>query len=210
MKVLDIAEIKLQWVDVTNLTQHAWAPYEIPPNTMGATTIIKYIAMQLGKFTKDDEQDTVGLRVLIGMGWEAMCAQLYPNMWWQPNVLSLDGICGHPDGFSEVSVPYQEPCIDEFKYTAKSIRVPGGSADQLKSIADEWMWQCQMMAYLKMHPAEPVYGQFHVCWAMNNYTKHTLDEKYYRYLVKYDRDEIERNWKMLMDHKDDLKVRYVK
>lgn len=189
---------------MVRMTQHLWVPYEHPPETVGVTSIIRHIALKLGKFTKDDERDELPLRMLVGMGWEAVTVQLYPDIWWQPGVYERDGISGHPDGFSEVFLPHAEPCVDEWKYTAKSLRVPGGREDQYKDIRDEWIWQAQVMAYLKLHPAEPVHARFHVCWAMGNYTKHTLDERYLRYLVQYDRDEIDRNWQMLVNHKDDV------
>jgi hypothetical protein len=209
MKVLDITEVKIQGVDLSNLKQHAWTPYEVPVGTIGVTTIIKYIARKLGKFDKEtalEYPDQMSLRVLVGMGWETMCAQLYPDMWWQPSVCVLDGICGHPDGFGNVYVPEPEFCVDEFKYTAKSIRVPGGKEDQYKSITDEWMWNCQMMSYIRLAPAFEVmdryFGRFHVNWAMGNYTRYTLDERYLRYLVEYERREIEQNWAMLVNHRD--------
>lgn len=209
MKVLDIAEIKLERIDLNTLTQHAWTEYEIPDGHIGAATIIREIAKTVGKFSYDDDVEqkkvkSMSLRALIGMGWEAMVYQLYPNVWWQPGVMTRDGVCGHPDAFGEVYVPQAEPCVREAKYTARSLRVKGGKDDEYKDIKDEWMWQCQMMAYLKLHPAEPVHGIFDVCWAMGNYTKYTLDERYMRYLVEYTRDEIDRNWKMIVQHREQV------
>lgn len=206
MKLLDVTHVRLQWVDIATLTQHTWTPYEIPPGTIGCTAIIRHIAKKLGKFTKEDAADEVGLRVLVGMGWEAMCVQLYPDIIWQPPVQSLNGICVHSDGYGDIVIPDPTPVVDEWKYTAKSIRVPGGKEDQHKNILDEWMWNCQVMAGIKVHPLYPDvrHGRFHVCWAMNNYTKYTLDEVYMRYLVEYTPDEIERNWAMLENHRDEV------
>lgn len=205
MKVLDVTEVKLEWVDIQGLNQQPWQPYEVPPDHIGCTAIIRTIAIKLGKFTKDDKADEVGIRVLVGMGWEAMCVQLYKDILWQPPVQTLNGICTHADGYGTIVIPDPTPVVDEWKYTAKSIRVPGGKENELKDIRDEWMWNCQMMANIRTHPLYPDvrHGRFHVCWAMNNYTKYTLDEKYYRYLVEYEHQEIERNWTMLENHRDE-------
>ncbi len=202
MKLLDATEIKLERLDLPRMHQHPWVKYEVTEGTVGVASIIRAIAVQIGKFTKDDASDEIPLRMIVGMGWEAMCAQLYPTMQSQPGALELDGISGHPDGISTLGSRY---LIDEFKYTAKSLRVPGGKEDQWKDIRDEWIWQVQVMAYCYMlgqQYGELVnLGRLHICWAMGNYTKHTLDERYMRYLVEYDEDELERNWKMLIDNK---------
>lgn len=151
-----------------------------------------------------DEQDELPLRLLVGMGTEAILAQLYPDMTWQPGRLSFEGIEGHPDGLSTLeheSQPDPFYCNEEFKYTAKSIREKGKGPEQLKDVRAEWMWQRQQMAYCKLWSEElsvPVrHSRLHVLYAMGAYEKYTLDERYMRYLIEYSDSEIQNNWDML-------------
>lgn len=216
MRVLDITEIKLERLDLTNLHPHKWKPYEILSGHIGTTTILRYIANTLGTLNLHPEDVTdpslMPWRMLMGMGWEAMGAQLYPNMIWQPRVLKRDGIMGHPDGYTMIESYKDEwMCIEEFKYTAKSLREKGAPKEQLKDIRREWMWQHQMMSYLAiarktlpyylMNPDAPLLGRFHIMWAMGCYEKYTLDERYLRYLVEYEVAEVERAWEMLENNK---------
>lgn len=222
MRVLDVTEVKLERIDLTSLTPHPWKPYVIPPNTVGVTTVLRYIATQLGTL-KLHEEDVVDpslmpWRMLLGMGWEAMGSQLYPNLIWQPKVLSYEGVAGHPDGYSlledhtgnlfsgeEVFV------VDEFKLTARSLREKGAPANKLKDIRAEWMWNGQTMSYLamakatlpyfKVNPGAPLLARFHVMWAMGAYEKFTLDERYVRYLVEYEAEEVDKTWRMVQKNK---------
>ncbi len=206
MKLLDCTEIQLERLDMGRVTLHPWMPYELVQGTVGVIMIIRDLAVKLGKLTIDEERDVLPLRMLIGQGWEAMCAQMYPELHWQPGVYELDGISGHPDGLS--GVEHGLPVLEEFKYTSKSLRVKYGKADQFKDICAEWMWQVQVMAYCTLmshYLSQPVrHARLHVCWAMGCYTTHMLDEKYLRYLVEYDDDELARNWQMLLTHKESL------
>jgi len=156
----------------------------------------------------------------LGMGWEAVASQLYSDMFWQPKVLQLDGVSGHPDGYSFMSniLNYQGGgpfgdllVLEEFKLTAKSLREKGARVDQPKDIRSEWMWNGQAMSYLamasktlpyfKVNPDAPLLARFHVMWAMGAYEKYTLDERYLRYLVEYEREEVERTWQMVQANK---------
>lgn len=216
MKLLDVTEVKLEWLDLSTLTQHKPRPYEIIPGKIGTTQILRYIATTLGtlKLHEEDVED-IPWRILMGMGWETMCAQMYEEMHWPARVLHHGGIMGHPDANSWVSGRYGDAvlddafCIDEFKYTAKSVREKGAPAHKLKDIRAEWMWQRQVMSYhaLMLKTNAHVYGanikkrrflgRFHIMWAMGAYEKWTLDERYLRYLVEYEQEEIEKHWAMM-------------
>ena len=210
MRILDITEVKLEWLDLSTLTQHKPKPYVVVPGTIGVTSILRYIATTIGtlKLSDEDVQD-IPWRVLMGMGWETLAAQMYPDMKWPAKELRRGGIMGHPDAISWVSGKFGDVVlddafvVDEFKYTAKSLREKGAPATQLKDIRREWMWQGQMMSYIAMstkgarEPDAPLLGCFHVMWAMGCYEKYTLDERYLRYLVEYEPAEIERHWQMM-------------
>lgn len=221
MLVLDVTEVKLERLDLNNLHPHAWKPHLVVPETIGVTTILRYIAVSLGTLQLHPEDITdptlMPWRMLLGMGWEAMMVQLYPEMNWQPKPLSAYGVSGHPDGYSFVEVPQlaqQEEffVVDECKFTAKSLREKGAPKDQLKDIRREWMWVEQVKSYLamakktlpyfKVNPDAPLLARFHVMWAMGAYEKYTLEERYLRYLVQFTNDEVERNWSMLQNNKE--------
>jgi hypothetical protein len=218
MRLLDATEIKLERLDLSQLQPHSWRPYEIPPDTTGVTTILRKIALTLGTLKLHPEDATeptlMPWRMLMGMGWEAMCAQLYRDLVWQPKVLSCSGISGHPDGYRFISNEQlgldEAMAVAEFKYTAKSVREKGARADQLKDVRGEWMWTNQVMCYLAMaqktlpyyriNPDARLLGEFHIMWAMGAYEKYTLDERYMRYLVEFEQEEVDRAWAMIKNN----------
>lgn len=209
MKLLDVAEIKIERIDFTTMKQHPWRPHEMDPSCVSVTRLLRDIAVDSGKWSKEEESDVMPLRMLTGMGMEAILAQLYPDMTWQPGRLSFEGIEGHPDGLSTIeheSVDGPFYVNEEFKYTATSLREKGGKPDQFKDIRSNWMYNCQQMAYLKLWSEAlgvPVlHGRFHVVYGMGNYEKYTLDERYFRYLIEYEQGEVDRNWTMLEKQRD--------
>src|SRR5216117_3388653 len=90
------------------LKPHPWNPYTVPENTIGVTTILKHIAVKIGKLTVEDRGDEMPLRMIVGQGLEAMCVQLYPDCRWQPEAMQLDGVSGHLDGLSLVTFPLKQ------------------------------------------------------------------------------------------------------
>lgn len=205
MKLLEVKEIQLTWTDIPQLHRHPWQESERSPG-VHVSSIIKHIALKMNMYSDEDRTDDMPLRVLVGMGFETMCAQLYKDMQWQPGEFTADGITGSPDG---VEILTDGLGLHEFKYTAKSIRVKGARAEELKDIRAEWLWMTQVKAYLYLlseHYREKVRQVcFHTCWAMGNYTKHTLDERYFKYTLEAEDAEVEKNWEMLLAHKDDVR-----
>lgn len=231
-RILDITEVKLERLDLASLTPHKWKPYIVSPGSIGVTTILRYIATTIGTLQlhpeDKDDPETMPWRMLLGMGWEAMAAQLYPNMIWQPKHLSSNGIVGHPDGYDHVNITIPLPgtvrgvmqldellVVDEFKFTAKSLREKGAPKDQLKDIRREWLWMEQAKAYLAMarrklpyfmiNESAPLLARFHVMWAMGCYEKYTLDERYLRYLIEFESEEVERTWGMIESNKEEAR-----
>lgn len=224
MLLLEATEIKLEWTDVQSLHIHPDPP---PYETEGihVSSILRHCAIKTHQFTSEDQEDEMPVRVLIGIGWEWGCARLYPEMLWQPGAVRRNGIVGHPDGLSLLSGEFHvlvrsglgrwvrtgktvvldgEAVVEEFKYTAKSHRVKGAKADQLKDIRDEWMWTQQTASYCNMHEMQPRFARFHVCWARGPYT-HPMMECYMRYLIQYEPHELEGNWMMIENHRDEVR-----
>lgn len=202
MKVLEIREIKLEWRDIDRRINHP-LPHQVRSTSLPHVTgILQSIAITTGQLSAEDRADEMPLRVAVGMGWEWFAAGLYPEMEWQPGELELDGVVGSPDGFNLISdvTGIHFPIIEEFKYTAKSMRVKGGRPDQLKDIRREWMWMAQGMSYAHMHPAVINHVRFHINWSCGNYT-YPLQERYFSYLVEFSDEELRANWRMLKDHK---------
>lgn len=200
MKILEQEEIKLDWVDLNKLVYH---PFPDQHRTKGihVTDILRKIAIDTKQLTlRDLDDEFAPIRVFLGVCWEMGCVRLYKDIEWQPGEVVRDGIIGSPDG---VSVIKGELCIEEFKYTNKSIRVPGGDKNSLRDIVKEWLWRNQILAYMALHPDQPRLARWHVCWAMGNYT-FPYEERYVRYLVRAEDREVEGCWAMLKKWK--LKV----
>lgn len=204
MQVLDITEIKLERSDITNLHVHTHdGVYEVPNGTVGVGTIIRDIAVRRRMFTNEDEQDEFPLRMFDGMGWEMICAQLYPQCLWQPGAFEKDGVSGHPDGISPMHTvgAYDGTwVIEEWKRTGKSLRVKGGKEDQYKDIRGEWLWMQQVMGYCNLvssHMGVPVrHARLHINWSCGAYT-YPLTPRYMRYVVEFEAAELRGNWAML-------------
>lgn len=204
MELLEQTEIQLEWPDANKLCVH---PYPTHKRSLGIhlSDILRKIAVSTGQLRDEDREDEMPIRVFLGMCWEQMAARLYSDMVWQPGEVKRDGIAGSPDGFTTQHCtmnPFstEEWIIDEFKYTAKSLRVKGGGPDDLKDIRGEWLWMHQGMGYCNMHPDRPNKVRYHVCWAMGNYT-FPIKERYVRYLVQFSKNELEGNWKMVVKNK---------
>ena len=213
MRVLEAVEIRCEWSDMLQVPLHPHPQLtdgERAEDLPHAASLIRSIAVKTNMVTNEDRDDEMPLRILIGMGWEYYAAQLYPDMVWQPGEIAVGGIALNMDGYHHQSGEYlnglvvldEAPTVDEFKYTAKSMRKKGGGPDELKDIRAEWSWMSQTKAYcyaLADMIGQPVlHAQMHVCWAMGNYTRHTLDERYFRYLVEFTPAEIKSNWDMLL------------
>lgn len=209
MDILEQTEIQLEWPDTNKLCVH---PYPTHKRSGGIhlSDILRKIAVSTGQLKDEDRDDEMPIRVFLGLAWEQMAARLYPNMIWQPSEVKRDGIAGSPDGYTYKGGLIEEPdgtrhqdgelIIDEFKYTGKSLRVKGGTPDQLKDIRGEWLWMHQGMGYCNMHEYRPDKVRYHVCWAMGNYT-FPIKERYIRYLIQFSPNELEGNWKMVVKNK---------
>ena len=217
MKLIEQAEISLEWVDADNLHEHPVPQHIRSTDKVHVTDILRYIAVQSGKLDDSDRSDEMPTCVLLGMGWEWACARLYPEMWWQAGEVEKDGIAGSPDGLSAkvgaiegksgVRV-YDEPCVEEFKYTKKSMRKPGGKPDEMKDINTEWMWCQQVLSYMAMSEYSPRLARFHVLYSRGNYDFKGGGnrERYVRYLLRAEEREVESTWGMVLKHRDKVEV----
>ena len=197
MKLLEQVEISLDWLDASTLHEHPYPQHKRSTDKVHVSTILRYLAVKMGKLDDSEKEDEMPLRVFLGMAWEQMVVRLYDGIWWQPGELVLNEIAGSPDGYS-----YDDKgdlLIEEMKYTGKSLRTPGGKEDQLKDIISEWLWISQVKAYCFMHEEKPTKARFHICWSRGVYT-YPLRERYMRYVVQFTREELEQNWKMITNH----------
>jgi hypothetical protein len=204
MQLLEQTEIKLEWFDLNKLHEH---PYPKHKRSKGLhlSDILRKIAIKNNVLKDEDRADEVPLRVFIGMAWEQACVRLYPEIRWQPEELTRDGVAGSPDGFSYnilhgTALLGDEGIIEEFKFTAKSLRKKGSTPDDLKDIRDEWLWMQQVMGYCNMHPGRLTLARLHVCWECGNYV-YPLQERYIRYLIRFEPRELEGNWKMVVKNR---------
>lgn len=218
MKLLEQVEINLNWADA-NLVAHPTPEYKRSTG-VHLMQVLRHVAVSTGQLVVGDEvDDDMPLRVLLGMGWEWAAARLYPDMWWQPGELCRDGVYGTPDGISDLNPKevteasgWALRCVDEFKYTRKSLRTKGGKPDQWKDITREWLWMQQCMGYANMvnhvmgETGSCWHARLHVLWACGNYdwadrVGGGARERYVRYLVQFSEGELESNWRMVMANK---------
>lgn len=200
MRLLEEVEIKL---DVGDISKPPLSPvypdYEVIPGCVGVATLLRSIALKL-KMVEDRDEDVqeIPLRMALGMGWEWWAARLYPEMQWQPGVMRLGGVVGHPDGLSFVNGIW---AVEEFKYTHKTARD--------KKIQDQWLWCQQVGGYMNLVNktdylgAEVRLGRFHVCYGLGDYTR-PYKEKYVRYLVEYSEEDLDRNWAMISKEREKM------
>lgn len=205
MRILETCEMKLEPTDLNKMRYHLPpSEYDMLPGHVGVATILKYIAVQRNMFTVDDEQDEVPLEMLMGMGWEMACAQLYPDLNWQPGVYGMDLVQGHPDGLSTNVLGFKY-CNEEWKWTTKSLRKRGGKEDDLKDVLQEWLWMEQQKAYCALwsyHLGEPVlHSRLHVCWSRGVYMW-PHKPRYFRYLIEFTESELRATWGMLVEHRE--------
>ena len=209
MQILEQVEIKLNWEDFNTLWPHP-LPTHKRSKGIHVSDILRKIAIKTGVLTEAEvAEEFAPLRVLLGIGWEAICARLYPAMVWQPGELRRDGIAGSPDGESNIFGPgdddepgsmVSETVIDEFKYTAKSARIPGSTPDTIRDITQDWLWRNQVLAYMAMHKDKPTLVRWHICYCRGNYV-YPMTERYIRYLVRATEAEIENAWSMIKRNK---------
>lgn len=213
MRVIDRTEIKMEWSDLEAMVLHPHPTKKRSPG-VHVSQVIKYCAQKLGKLSLEDQVDEMPLVVLLGIAWEEIAARLYSEMKWQPGEVKRNGVIGSPDGyskhdmmlpnnFSSIEQLTELPVIDEFKFTYKSAR------HRHDNIIGEWMWMQQVMAYINMNKRMqeivkggwPMLAKLHVCWAMGEYGKYPLKPRYVRYLVKFDKQDLDNNWAMLQRYK---------
>jgi hypothetical protein len=207
MQIIEQVEVKLNWSDFNNLHVH---PYPIHKRSKGihVSDILRKIAIKTQVLKESEiEEEFAPLRVFLGLAWEQQCVRLYKGIKWQPGELKRDGIAGSPDGESICPNDYYPPAsmtdqviIEEFKYTAKSCRIPGSTPDTVRDITQDWLWRNQVLAYMAMHPDKPTLVRWHICYCNGNYV-YPLTEKYYRYLVRATPQEIENCWTMIKKNK---------
>jgi len=201
VKVVEQVEVGIDWTDANLLHEH---PYPTHKRSAGLhlTDILRQIAIQTGMLTDEEQADLMPLRMFLGMAWEQMCVRLYPEIWWQPGEVERDGVVGSPDGYSCTfqTDDDNEGVIEEWKYTAKSMRIKGGSAGSHKDVTTETLWMWQVMGYCAMHPCRPTLARMHVCWTNGDYT-YPLTPRYIRYLVRLEESEIENVWKMVVSNR---------
>lgn len=176
------------------------------PRTPGVhlSGVLKYLAYSPGGALADgkaqsqpcDYEEEYPTIMACGVMWEEFAVSLYKGIEWQPGERERDGIYGTPDGISwdqEVLPKNQKHSIridllDEFKFTTKGIRSP----EQV------WWWQRQALGFCALTGLNHV--RWHVNWAHGDYKKMRWPT-YTRTLVRFEDEEIEGWWKVILKNK---------
>lgn len=205
MKILESTHVELQWPDIASRVSHPrTVESTIRASGVHLSAVLRYVAvttkiLDLSKFEDREDagfdESVIPLRMCLGVAWEEFAAGLYPDMVWQPGELELDGVSGNRDGYSFIE-EYRRPffVVDEFKFTQKSARRP---------IESEWMWLQQVRGYCKMQEEatgeESRWARLHVCYVNGEYEWVRGGEpKYMRYLVEFERREIDATWNQIV------------
>lgn len=137
------------------------------------------------------EKRRMGHYVEIGWAWEEMIRRAMLRSYYagvndrfcDPGELELDGIYGNPDWFD-----LEDACVEEFKATYRSSRRPIET--------DFWSWFVQIKAYCAMTATN--WARLRVFFVNGNYRE--SGPQFRLWQIRFDEDEIERNWTMLRNH----------
>jgi hypothetical protein len=206
-RVVEQKEMLVEWDDVVKLHRHLIPPVSLRSGGVHVTDILRYLhfgsepaADQAEKQKEWDleDQDVMPLKMCLGMAWEQWAVGLYPEIEWQPGEVEMAGIAGSPDGYSVLEIAGQSHVvIEEFKLTWKSYRY--------RDLLKERLWMWQIKAYVWMAGMEAAggegYARMHVCWVNGDY-QHPYTPRYYRYLIEFEEEELDRNWVMVRENRD--------
>lgn len=195
------------------------------------SSIIRCIALEMGilkvewieelslvETTQADWWETLDevarLRIAAGLAWE---------QWYIPQLTITEGIVDHPgemclDGIymthdgEDVTFIVTESFrghvlrIHEIKYTYKSVKTvlgeqaeDGTYPDAMKS---QWMWISQGLAYCKGRKTR--FHVQHVYFACGDYSW-PMRPKLLRIPIEYTQEEVDANWTLLRDYRDEFK-----
>lgn len=174
---------------------------------MHLSGVIRYVLQGLGELDAEDRDEVMPLRMCVGMAMEDWLVGLIqeeePGFRWQPGEMRRDGVVCTPDGRSVLppregvrigSVDDKRDCIEEIKGATWKSRYKHGNVLKEKV----WMWQlCGELAIAKRE----LLARLHVVWLNNDYRPPT--PKYVRYLIEFERREVEEFWaNVILSNKD--------
>lgn len=194
-KLLDQAEVKVEWADLSR-----WVQRELPASARKRSPgwhlsgIIRYVLTEMGKLQPRDETDDMPLAMAIGMAVENWVIGLYEkDLIWQPGEWCKDGVYGTPDGKSYYEAKYGNFWrLEEFKATWKSMHTYGDVLAQ-----PLWMWQLAG----NCHGMGMEYARLHVLWVCGDYRPPS--PRYFTYLIQFTPAELEQYWRnVILKYRD--------
>lgn len=202
VKLLEQKEVEIEWTDIQMRIRQTPARVEGRSEGVHVTDILKYLhfgSLPPASSNKDKEAkrqewadiedpEVMPLKMVLGMAFEEWVVGLYPDLVWQPEEEAKDGIAGSPDGYSYLQGRW---VIEEFKLTWKSSRT--------REILKENLWMWQIQSYLALTGGQ--YARMHVCWINGDYN-HPYTPRYFRYLIEFEKEELERHWGMMVTNRD--------
>lgn len=139
-----------------------------------------------------EEKKRMGNYTSMGWMWEEMIreamvrkalAESEHDRYMRVGEIELDGISASPDLFD-----IQDFCVDEMKATWRSMRRPIAT--------DFWSWLVQTKGYCKIMGTNWV--RLNVFWVCGDYRASGPQIK--RYQIRYEDEELDRNWDMVSNH----------
>lgn len=190
--LLEEVEVKLDRIDLANrvpLTR----PEKQAQRSSGIhlSGVLRYIAIRskLVDWVKQVEEEELPLRMALGIAWEEFAVSLYPEIRWQPGEVVDDDIFSSTDGL--VFAGRKVSTVEEFKLTWKK---PMTGRD----LMNYWLWMSQGKGYAYGWKTQVV--NWHVLYINGDWKPPS--PVYKRYLVEFSQKEIQDNWQMVRDNRD--------
>jgi hypothetical protein len=213
-KLLSESEIEVCWSDMAKWRQPKLKGRRKPPRSPGIhlSGVIRYVLQGLGELSAEDRDEVMPLRMCVGVAMEdwlvGLIGEEEPSFVWQPGELERDGVICTPDGRSDKTVIVTGSASVG---VTKSVQVweqleeiKGATWKSRHSHGDvlrEKLWMYQLAGELAMTTDELTVARLHVVWLNNNYRPPT--PKYVRYLIEFERREVEDFWKnVVLANKD--------
>jgi hypothetical protein len=147
------------------------------------------------------------LKIHIGLAWEEHYIPLLTDVADHPGEMCVDGIYMTHDGESlSVMVTPPNQCywsgslvevVHEVKATYKSIRTVG-------DLSTQWMWLGQMKAYCKGKGTR--FAELHCLFLCGDYS-YPIRPRLLRWRIEFEQREIDDNWDLLREYKEQFKRR---
>jgi hypothetical protein len=130
------------------------------------------------------------------MAWERYYLPFLGDVVHQPGELQIDGTYMTCDGESLSVILSQE--TEKWHLVIHEVKLTWKSARTVADIAKQLMWMWQIKSYCKAKGTR--FAQLHVYFVCGDYT-YPMRPVLKKWLLEFTQEELDNNWKMLMEYK---------